>query len=398
MSEKQYKITIPTMPLYSNLKSILKIWDNTRKESINITNKTILSQLGTIENPVDWSNPDQWINERLSGEEAIIALKVWNDSKKTINPRYMVRLYNFINTHALLELDKQGIYHLGKKGNSFLLNDSHVIQEVDNREGILVLLNILSLKKSAKLRDLLPEWDAFIRDFFRYGKAQTSQEMLRTRLINLIERKLVSKERAVYSITPAGLDYIKNLSAKTGAKSDDLKRSLHLSIEEYNQKQRKILKEKLSKIDPYQFEHIVKNLLEQMGYENVIVTKQSGDQGVDVVGTVQMGISTITEVVQVKRHKANIPRQIIDQLRGGLPYFSALRGTIITTGNFSSGCERAALFPGASPITLIDGERLLDLLINYQIGIFRKPTDIFDINENYFKTTKEDSSDYIGVE
>jgi restriction system protein len=398
MSEKQYKITIPTMPLYSNLKSVLKIWNNIRKESINSTNKTILSQLGTIENPVDWSNPDQWINERLSGEEAIIALKVWNDSKKTINPRYMIRLYNFLNTHVLLELDNQGIYHLGKKGNSFLLDDPQVVQEVDNREGILDLLNILSLKKSAKIRDLLPEWDAFLRDFFKYGKAQTSQEMLRTRLNNLIERKLVNKERAVYSITPTGLDYIKNISHKIGSKGDDFKRALHLSIEEYNQKQRKILKEKLSEINPFQFEHVVKNLLEEMGYENVIVTKQTGDQGVDVVGTVQMGISTITEVVQVKRHKANIPRHIIDQLRGALPYHDALRGTIITTGNFSKGCEQAALFRGAYPITLIDGERLLDLLINYQIGISRKSTDIFDINENYFMTTKEDSSDYSGVE
>jgi len=398
MAEKQYKITIPTMPLYSNLKSILKIWDNTRKESINRTNKTILSQVGTIENPVDWSNPDQWINERLSGEEATISLKVWKNSKNTINPRYMIRLYNFINTHALFDLDEHGIYHLGKKGNAFLLNEPHTIQKIDNKEGILDLLNILSLKKSAKIRDILQDWDAFLLENFRYGKAQTSQEMLRSRLYNLIERKLVSKERGVYSIIPAGLDYIKNISSKTGAKSDDSKRFLHLSIEEYNQKQRKILKEKLSKIDPYQFEHVVKNLLEQMGYDNVIVTKQSGDQGVDVVGTVQMGISTITEVVQVKRHKANIPRQIIDQLRGGLPYFSALRGTIITTGNFSRDCEQAALFPGAPPITLIDGERLLDLLINYQIGIFRKPTDIFDINENYFKSPQEDSSDYSGVE
>jgi len=394
MSEKEYKITIPTMPLYSNLKSIIKIWDNVRKEAINNTNKTILSQVGTIENPVDWSNPDKWINERLSGDDAIIALKVWNESKKTINPRYMVRLYNFINNHGLLDVDSNGVYHIGKKGDLFLLNDPHVIQGVDNKEGIIDLLNILSFKKSAKIRDILPDWDEFIRLFFRYGKAQTSQEMLRSRLYNLIERKLINKEKGRYSISPSGLDYIKNLSTKSGAKSDDTKRSLHLSIEEYNQKQKRNLKEKLSKMNPYQFEHLVKNLLEQMGYENVIVTKQSGDQGVDVVGIVQIGISTITEVVQVKRHKANIQRQIIDQLRGGLPYFHALRGTIITTGNFSKGCESAALFPGAPPITLIDGDRLLDLLINYQIGIISRPTDIYDIDENFFKASKGSSVDF----
>jgi len=384
MSEKQYKITIPTMPLYSHVESIVKIWSNIRKETINNTIKALFDQVGTNENPIDWSNPDKWINEKLSGEEARIAFKVWNESNKTINPRYMWRLYHFINTHLLLTPDNQGIYRISKKGNSFLLKESHIIQEIDNKEGILDLLSILSVKKYAKIRDLLPEWDEFLREFFKYGKAQTSQEMLRTRLYNLLERGYVNKERGIYSITPSGLDYRKNIPLKPGLKSDELRQSLRLSIEEYNQKQKRILKEKLSKIDPYQFEHLVKNLLEQMGYENVIVTKQSGDQGVDVVGTVQIGISTITEVVQVKRHKTNIIRPIIDQLRGALPYHKAIRGTIITTGNFSRGCDEAAFYPGAAPITLIDGDRLLDLLINHQIGILRRPSDILEIDENYF--------------
>jgi restriction system protein len=384
MSEKQYKITIPTMPLYSHVESIVKIWSNIRKETINNTIKALFDQVGTNENPIDWSNPDKWINEKLSGEEARIAFKVWNESNKTINPRYMWRLYHFINTHLLLTPDNQGIYRISKKGNSFLLKESHIIQEIDNKEGILDLLSILSVKKYAKIRDLLPEWDEFLREFFKYGKAQTSQEMLRTRLYNLLERGYVNKERGIYSITPSGLDYRKNIPLKPGLKSDELRQSLRLSIEEYNQKQKRILKEKLSKIDPYQFEHLVNNLLEQMGYENVIVTKQSGDQGVDVVGTVQIGISTITEVVQVKRHKTNIIRPIIDQLRGALPYHKAIRGTIITTGNFSRGCDEAAFYPGAAPITLIDGDRLLDLLINHQIGILRRPSDILEIDENYF--------------
>ena len=38
-----------------------------------------------------------------------------------------------------------------------------------------------------------------------------------------------------------------------------------------------------------------------MGYEDVTVTQQSGNKGVDVVATVQFGITTVTEVVQVKR-------------------------------------------------------------------------------------------------
>ena len=106
MTEKQYKITIPIIPLYSQVNSVLKIWDNISKDAINSTIKAIKSQIGTVENPVDWSDPDQWIPERLSGDDAIIALKLWDECQKSFNPRYMYRLYLFVNTHALLLPDE----------------------------------------------------------------------------------------------------------------------------------------------------------------------------------------------------------------------------------------------------------------------------------------------------
>jgi restriction system protein len=393
MAEKEYKITIPIMPLYSQVKSVLKIWDNTPKDSINSTIKAIKNQIGTLENPVDWSDPDLWIPERLSGDEAKIALNLWNESQKSFNPRYMYRLYLFVNTHALLQTDDQEIYHISKKGSSFLSKEIRIIQEIDNKEGILDLLNILTVKKIGKIRDLLPDWDEFLRESFRFGEARSSQEMLRSRLYNLIERGYVVKEKGNYSLTQNGFDYLNNIFSKHVVKIDDSKRELHLSIEEYNKKQRTHLKEKLSKIDPYKFEYIVKTLLEQMGYENVVVTKQSGDQGVDVVGEIQSGISLVKEVIQVKRHKANITRPVIDQLRGALVYQRAIRGTVITTGNFSKGCDEAANYPGAAPITLMDGDNLIDNLIKYQIGVLRRPMEIFEINEKYFTINEKDSGD-----
>lgn len=67
-------------------------------------------------------------------------------------------------------------------------------------------------------------------------------------------------------------------------------------------------------------------LLEAIRYEDVEVTKESGDKGVDVVATVQFGITTITKVVQVKRQQGSIGRPILDQLRGAFPYHKAIRG------------------------------------------------------------------------
>jgi restriction system protein len=126
-----------------------------------------------------------------------------------------------------------------------------------------------------------------------------------------------------------------------------------------------------------------------MDYENVAVTKQSGDKGVDVVATMQFGITTVTEVVQVKRHQGSIGRPVLDQLRGALPYHGAIRGTLITLGSFSKGCTEAALFPGAAPIGLIDGDRLLDLLVQHEIGVQKRTTPLYELDEGYFEVPAE---------
>ena len=66
---------------------------------------------------------------------------------------------------------------------------------------------------------------------------------------------------------------------------------------------------------------------------------------------------------------------MLDQLRGSLHRFNAVRGTIITTGRFSQGVEEAAFERGAAPITLIDGDKLLDLLIEYEIGVTKRQVE-----------------------
>jgi hypothetical protein len=50
-------------------------------------------------------------------------------------------------------------------------------------------------------------------------------------------------------------------------------------------------------------------------------------------------------------------------------------------------------FPERSPITLIDGDGLIEHLIKYQIGIIRRPIDICGLDENYFVSKKDMSGD-----
>jgi len=126
-----------------------------------------------------------------------------------------------------------------------------------------------------------------------------------------------------------------------------------------------------------------------MGYEDVEVTSPTGDKGVDVLGKIESGITSVREVVQVKRHVKNIQRNVLDALRGSLHRFGAVRGSIITTGDFSSGTKKAAFEPGASPITLISGDKLIDLLIEHGLGVTKRKLEVWELDSKTFQRGDE---------
>jgi len=106
--------------------------------------------------------------------------------------------------------------------------------------------------------------------------------------------------------------------------------------------------------------------------------------GLRAVEAVSTAAVPSTKRTQVKRTDGTITRPKIDELRGALPYHKAIRGTIITLGGFAKGAQDGALFPGAAPITLIDGRRLLDLCVKHEVGVKRRPVEIYEIDEAFF--------------
>lgn len=106
-----------------------------------------------------------------------------------------------------------------------------------------------------------------------------------------------------------------------------------------------------------------------------------------------MVITSVREVVQAKRQKGNIQRPVLDALRGSLHRFDAVRGTIITVGDFSKGTAAAAVERGAAPITLINGEKLIDLLIEHKIGVRTRSVEILELDPDMFKFTELKSSE-----
>jgi len=270
-------------------------------------------------------------------------------------------------------------------GRSFAAESEEAVSAIDQREGLFDALFIVA-EQPGKFGDLMGAWTSFCLTWTNHLSELPIKSALRLRLVNLVERGLVERTNQQYRVTDLGLQYLKkylryvtSVDPQTAKPQNDL-----LSIKNQLDKDaRQQLRDYLSKMNPYLFEHLVKRLLEDMGYENVQVTAPSNDKGVDVVADIQLGISSVREVVQVKRHSSNVRRDVLDGLRGSLHRFDAVQGTIITLSNFADGAKKAAFERGAARITLIDGEKLIDLLTEYQIGITTKT-----VKYNEFDPTK----------
>lgn len=381
---RNYKVITPLFPTYDQTRAMMKAVAGCSVKSVRNMISAIQEQTGTPQNPVDWSEPDQWIKERLSGEDAKIAGQIWKTDNHILNPRHSYGCYMFINNPLfdLMQTDEDGGWHPSEQGRLFLAHDEATLRKLDDIEGMLQLLELLAGREQARRADLLPEWQAFLHQHSKFASPSSVKTTLYARLYNLVERELITREGMSYKITEAGRKW---LGKALPERQTDPRKELLDAVKRYNQQQKKLLREQISTMNPYKFEHLVGQLLEAMGYEQVEVTKASGDKGVDVVGKVQVGITTITEVVQVKRMQNTITRPFIDQLRGALPYHKAIRGTLITTGKFAAKCAEAALFPGAAPITLIDGDRLLELLIENNVGIRRSnAVELLDVDLQLF--------------
>lgn len=70
---------------------------------------------------------------------------------------------------------------------------------------------------------------------------------------------------------------------------------------------RERLLQQIRTMDPAAFEELVGELLAKIGFEDVTVTRASGDGGIDVRGTLVAGDVIQTKMaVQVKRWKSNV--------------------------------------------------------------------------------------------
>jgi HJR/Mrr/RecB family endonuclease len=166
-----------------------------------------------------------------------------------------------------------------------------------------------------------------------------------------------------------------------------------LAIQNQNELVKKKLIEKIQDMDPFQFEFLAAELLRKIGYENVEVTKRSGDKGIDVSGNLTVGgLTNVKTVIQVKRYKTgnNISGKYITQLRGSAEVDQ--RGLIITTSDFTKDAINESKAINKMPVSLVNGEKLIDLLFKYKVGVKEETVSVFSIDSELFDNELADST------
>jgi restriction system protein len=130
------------------------------------------------------------------------------------------------------------------------------------------------------------------------------------------------------------------------------------------------------------FEELCARLLRHIGFENLRVTGQTGDHGIDGEGVLLINrFVRIKVMFQCKRYAGTVQVKEIRDFRGAIQGRSE-RGIFLTTGTFTKAAREEAARENATAIELVDIDRLLKLLIEEGLGV--RETKALTVDREFF--------------
>jgi len=149
------------------------------------------------------------------------------------------------------------------------------------------------------------------------------------------------------------------------------------------------LLEQVMQCSPTFFENLVVDLLVSMGYggsraDAGKAVGKSGDDGIDgIIKEDKLGLDVVN--IQAKRWQNTVGRPEIQAFVGSLAGNRAKKGVFITTSKFS-GEAHEYVKRIEQKVVLIDGERLAQLMIDFDIGVSKEKEYIVKkIDLDYFE-------------
>jgi restriction system protein len=185
------------------------------------------------------------------------------------------------------------------------------------------------------------------------------------------------------------LDVYKSVLAnrpKKAKESATQQRDEDIPDEEEPKDHRAALLELIKSLSPGGFERLTQRLLRESGFQQVTVTGKSGDGGIDGIGTLKVNpFVSFNVLFQCKRYQGAVTPSQVRDFRGAI-MGRADKGLIITTGIFTLDAKKEARRDGVPPIELVDGDTLVEMFEQHELGLIPKRS--YDIDEMFFQEYK----------
>lgn len=129
-------------------------------------------------------------------------------------------------------------------------------------------------------------------------------------------------------------------------------------------------------MDGHDFEYFCANLLEENGYENVEVTKGSGDQGIDIIAYKE----EIKYGIQCKCYASDIGNKAVQEAFAGKAFYGCHIAVVLTNRCFTKSAKELAEKNG---VLLWDRNKLNSLIENYNDSNFNNSTYANTANKSF---------------
>lgn len=140
--------------------------------------------------------------------------------------------------------------------------------------------------------------------------------------------------------------------------------------------------ERLLALPPAGVERPAQRLLREAGFTPGRRYRPDRRGGIDGYGNLQINpLVSFKVLFQCKRYTTSVSPSHVRDFRGAMAG-RADKGLIVTTGTFTAEARREATRDGAPPIELIDGDKLLDMLENLELGL--RPVTTYEVNHSLF--------------
>lgn len=196
-----------------------------------------------------------------------------------------------------------------------------------------------------------------------------------------------SSKRGVWSLTEQGFkhpleaDDIYNIVKSVRVTKPNATKTNYEELIDTEPHETELL-EILKSLSPAGFERICQRLLRESGFEQVVVTGKTNDGGIDGHGVLKLNpLVSFNVIFQCKRYKDSVSSPQIRDFRGAMAG-RADKGIFITTGRFTQEAKKEARRDGVSPIELVDGEMLVNMFEQYELGV--KPVTTYEIEHKFF--------------